>query len=98
MHSLQTVAKENQIWHQLQVLAEDMPTIQQLFANEPKRGSEFMTQACGIVMDFSKQKIDTTALQMLLTLATASRLSEHIHKLITLSNTLVCSCLDLIIQ
>ncbi len=83
MHSLQTVAKENQIWHQLQVLAEDMPTIQQLFANEPKRGSEFMTQACGIVMDFSKQKIDTTALQMLLTLATASRLSEHIHKLIT---------------
>lgn len=76
------VVEKNQIWQQLNELARTMPTIQQLFEQDKGRGKTFTAQACDIVMDFSKQRIDQNALQALLNLANTSQLSDKIQHLI----------------
>lgn len=79
---MQAVTNKTQIWQRLNDLATQMPTLQQLFAENSERGAQFTAHACDIVMDFSKQKIDDSVLQNLLELANASQLSEKIHALI----------------
>lgn len=74
--------EKSQLWQQLDELAKQMPTLQQLFVENSERGTQFTAHACDMVMDFSKQKIDTTVLETLIALAKASDLSEQIRALI----------------
>lgn len=81
------VTQKTQIWQQLAKLANTMPTLQQLFAEDTQhnnpRGAKFTAQACDIIMDFSKQKIDDMVLKHLLDLAKVSSLSKQIQDLIS---------------
>ena len=49
-----------------------------LFANDPQRGERFATEALGIYLDYSKNRITDETLRLLLDLAESSNLHERI--------------------
>src|SRR5436190_1816231 len=49
-----------------------------LFAEDPKRGERFATEALGIYLDYSKNRITDETLRLLLDLANSSNLRERI--------------------
>ncbi|MES2050075.1 MAG: glucose-6-phosphate isomerase [Pseudomonadota bacterium] len=57
------------IWCLLQQRANNMPSLKELFQTDPQRFSHFSASACGMLLDYSKQRIDTTAKLNLLALA-----------------------------
>lgn len=57
------------LWGLLQQRATHMPSLKELFRAEPQRFAHFSASACGILLDYSKQRIDTTAKLNLLALA-----------------------------
>ncbi|MEM9059490.1 MAG: glucose-6-phosphate isomerase [Pseudomonadota bacterium] len=72
-----------QAWSDLQREAERLKTVSitQLFAQDPDRFSALSREACGLLIDISKEKIDASALGGLQALAGASGLSEKIEAL-----------------
>lgn len=64
-------------------LAQSMPTIGQLFAKDSQRGQAFCASACGIYMDFSKQRLDKMVLERLFALADEFCLKAKIDDLLT---------------
>ena len=52
--------------------------LRQLFANDPKRGERFTTEAVGLYLDYSKNRITAETLSLLLRLAEESQLQEKI--------------------
>ncbi|UNU72607.1 glucose-6-phosphate isomerase [Moraxella nasovis] len=70
-------------WQALEQLAKNELDLNQLFTSNPLRGSKYAVQACDIYMDFSKQAINDTILDKLLTLADDCDLSNKINELIT---------------
>lgn len=57
------------IWCLLQQRANNMPSLKELFQTDPQRFTHFSASACGMLLDYSKQRIDTTAKLNLLALA-----------------------------
>ena len=57
------------IWCLLQQRANNMPSLKELFQTDPQRFGHFSASACGMLLDYSKQRIDTTAKLNLLALA-----------------------------
>jgi len=57
------------LWCLLQQRATNLPSLKELFRTDPQRFSHFSASACGILLDYSKQRIDTTAKLNLLALA-----------------------------
>lgn len=53
--------------------------LRELFAAHPNRGEEFSTQACGLYLDYSKNRINHQTLQLLLQLAKERHLTHHIE-------------------
>ncbi len=53
-----------------------VPSLRDLFAQNPKRFDEFSHNVCGIVFDFSKQRVTQKTLTALLDLARAQQLEE----------------------
>ncbi|MBY0574749.1 MAG: glucose-6-phosphate isomerase [Undibacterium sp.] len=57
------------LWCLLQQRANNMPNLKELFRADPQRFTHFSAQACGMLLDYSKQRMDTTAKLNLLALA-----------------------------
>ncbi|MHA6688694.1 glucose-6-phosphate isomerase [Mesorhizobium sp. A556] len=57
--------------------------LRQLFADDPQRGTRFTTEACGLYLDYSKNRITTETIALLLQLADACRLRERIEAMFT---------------
>ena len=57
--------------------------LRQLFADDPQRGERFTAEACGLYLDYSKNRITDETLQLLIQLAEACNLREHIEAMFT---------------
>ena len=57
------------MWCLLQQRANNMPSLKELFQSDPQRFTHFSASACGMLLDYSKQRMDTTAKLNLLALA-----------------------------
>lgn len=57
--------------------------LRQLFAEDPQRGERFAVEACGLYLDYSKNRITTETMQLLLQLAQECKLREHIEAMFT---------------
>ncbi|MEO8600470.1 MAG: glucose-6-phosphate isomerase, partial [bacterium] len=55
----------------------------QLFADDPQRGEHFAIEACGLYLDYSKNRVTTETMQLLLQLAKTRGLREHIEAMFT---------------
>ncbi|MBC3919396.1 glucose-6-phosphate isomerase [Undibacterium sp. CY18W] len=64
-----TSVSRTPLWCLLQQRATNMPSLKELFRADPQRFTHFSASACGIMLDYSKQRIDTTAKLNLLALA-----------------------------
>lgn len=56
-------------------------SVEELFANDPQRSTDFSAEAAGLTLDYSKQLLDRTARQALLHLATQAQLPQRIEEL-----------------
>src|SRR5271170_734297 len=52
--------------------------LRQLFAKDPKRGTNMTAEALGLFLDYSKNRVTNETLQLLIQLAEESRLKERI--------------------
>ncbi|SHH83798.1 glucose-6-phosphate isomerase [Pollutimonas bauzanensis] len=57
--------------------------LRELFADDPTRGERFAAQACGFYLDYSKNRITTETIQLLIQLASACHLRERIEAMFT---------------
>jgi glucose-6-phosphate isomerase len=57
--------------------------LRQLFAADPTRGTRFTAEACGLFLDYSKNRITDETLKLLLELAEQSGLAEHREAMFT---------------
>ena len=64
-----TSVSRTPLWCLLQQRATNLPSLKELFRADPQRFTHFSASACGILLDYSKQRIDTTAKLNLLALA-----------------------------
>lgn len=78
---MSTVTNAHSTWQTLCDQATSIATLNQLFTQEPNRGAHYRVSACDMVMDFSKQKIDTAVLTNLITLANERGLANEIQRL-----------------
>ncbi|UDL90454.1 glucose-6-phosphate isomerase [Mesorhizobium sp. PAMC28654] len=53
--------------------------LRQLFADDPERGTQFAVDACGLYLDYSKNRITTETVRLLIQLAEACKLRERIE-------------------
>jgi glucose-6-phosphate isomerase len=57
--------------------------LRQLFAADPARGTRFNAEACGLFLDYSKNRITDETLKLLLELAEQSGLAQHREAMFT---------------
>jgi glucose-6-phosphate isomerase len=57
--------------------------LRELFAADPARGTRFTAEACGLFLDYSKNRITDETLTLLLALAEQSGLAEHREAMFT---------------
>ena len=57
--------------------------LRQMFADDPARGERFNAEACGIFLDYSKNRITDETLKLLVQLAEESGLKPHIEAMFT---------------
>jgi glucose-6-phosphate isomerase len=58
-------------------------TLRELFAADPARGTRFTASACGLFLDYSKNRITDETLKLLIELAKQSGLREHAEAMFT---------------
>ena len=75
-----TPLTERPAWKALSTNQEDIKAthLRQLFAEDPERGERFSVEAAGLFLDYSKNRITSKTLQLLLQLAEESGLREKI--------------------
>lgn len=69
---------QSSTWQTLQGLSKQLPHMRQLFAEDPQRFSKFSARDCGLLLDYSKNRIDAQVMQLLLQLAENSGLPHKI--------------------
>jgi len=76
---------ERSAWKALTAHAAQMKstTLRQLFADNPARGTELNAEACGLFLDYSKNRITPETLKLLLQLAEESGLKQHTEAMFT---------------
>lgn len=72
-----TSVSRTPLWCLLQQRATNLPSLKELFRADPQRFTHFSASACGILLDYSKQRIDTTAKLNLLALARQQNVEER---------------------
>ncbi len=72
-----TSVSRTPLWCLLQQRATNMPSLKELFRADAQRFTHFSASACGILLDYSKQRIDTTAKLNLLALARQQEVESH---------------------
>ncbi|WP_299002679.1 glucose-6-phosphate isomerase [uncultured Shewanella sp.] len=70
-------------WNALKRHSETVPHMRSLFASDPKRFEKFSLSACGLFLDYSKNKITDETLSQLFSLAKESALTTKIHALLS---------------
>jgi glucose-6-phosphate isomerase len=72
-------------WKALQAHADAMrsKTIQQLFADDADRGTRLTTEACGLFLDYSKNRITDETIKLLVQLAEECGLRQRIEAMFT---------------
>ncbi len=72
-------------WHALQTHYEQVKTLhlRDLFQQTPQRAQQFSLTACGLFLDYSKNRITEETLQKLFALAEAVDLKNAIHRMYT---------------
>src|SRR5262245_27804106 len=72
--------KSTSAWRALQARAAETRavTLRALRDGDPSRGTRFALEACGLYLDFSRQRIDTDGLHLLASLADARGLRAGI--------------------
>lgn len=73
-----TKLKETASWQALANASADLPHMRELFAVNPNRFNQFSLSACGLFLDYSKNRIDEQTLNSLIELAEESNLSNKI--------------------
>lgn len=70
-------------WNSLTAHAEEWKnrTIKQCFLDDPNRAARFTVAAAGIEFDYSKNRIDNTTLELLLSIADQAQLKQSIKRL-----------------
>jgi glucose-6-phosphate isomerase len=58
-------------------------TLKQLFAEDPKRGERLHAEACGLYLDYSKNRVTDETLKLLVELAEQSGLKTHLEAMFT---------------
>src|SRR3982751_3769520 len=69
------------VWTELQAHHAEIAGrhLRDLFAEDPGRGERLTAEACGIYLDYSKNRITDVTLRLLRELAEQSELREHIE-------------------
>ena len=73
-------AVKHQAWKELGAHYKEIREVhlRQLFADDPKRGTRLTVEALGLYLDYSKNRITSETLRLLIKLASESRLRERI--------------------
>ena len=72
-----TSVSHTQLWCLLQQRATNTPSLKELFRADPQRFEHFSSSACGILLDYSKQRLDTTAKLNLFALARQQKVESR---------------------
>jgi len=80
-----TAESKNDRWAYLDeaMVASSQKTIKELFADDPARAGKFSAEAAGWFLDYSKNRVDQTAMKALVKLAEASGLKAEIERMFT---------------
>jgi glucose-6-phosphate isomerase len=72
-------------WKGLQSHAEGMRTqqLREMFKSDPERGTRFTAEACGLFLDYSKNRVTDETLKLLVELAKQSGLRQHAEAMFT---------------
>ncbi|MCC9604146.1 glucose-6-phosphate isomerase [Stieleria sp. JC731] len=72
-------------WQKLTTHHESIKTkhLRELFESDDQRGQKFSVDACGIFLDYSKNRITAETIELLLDLARQSKLAERIEAMMT---------------
>ena len=62
------------LWQALSAAAKQIPSLRTLFQTEPNRFAHFSASACGMLLDYSKQRVDANVMQNLFALAREQQL------------------------
>ena len=65
-------------WQALTGLVNTLPHMRQLFADDPQRFDKYSLKDCGLLLDYSKNRIDAQVVQQLLQLAAEAGLPQKI--------------------
>lgn len=72
-----TSVSHTPLWCLLQQRATNTPSLKELFRADPQRFEHFSASACGILLDYSKQRLDTTAKLNLFALARQQKVESR---------------------
>ena len=81
-HKVYNSARHSKYWQQLQICADSPWSLAVLFVQDDKRTQRFSAQSGALYMDYSKQCLDDTVLENLLSLANSCELSARIQALL----------------
>jgi len=72
-------------WNSLAAHAEAMKstTLRELFKDDPARGTRLNAEACGLFLDYSKNRVTDETLKLLVALAEQSSLKQHTEAMFT---------------
>jgi len=72
-------------WKSLTAHAAEMKstTLRELFKNDPARGTRLNVEACGLFLDYSKNRVTDETLKLLVALAEQSGLKQHTEAMFT---------------
>ena len=74
-----TPLRERPAWSELQAHHDEIAPrhLRQIFADDPERGERLRAEACGLYLDYSKNRVTDTTLDLLIRLAEESGLPER---------------------
>jgi glucose-6-phosphate isomerase len=73
-----TTLTQSTTWKALQTHSSQLPHMRELFAQNPQRFEQMSVAACGLFLDYSKNRVNDETLKLLFSLAKEAKLSEKI--------------------
>ena len=73
-----TTLTQSTTWKALQAHTSQLPHMRELFAQNPQRFEQMSVKACGLFLDYSKNRINNDTLELLFALAKEANLADKI--------------------
>ncbi|MEZ8187792.1 glucose-6-phosphate isomerase [Shewanella sp. 5S214] len=73
-----TTLTQSTTWKALQTHSSQLPHMRELFAQNPQRFEQMSVAACGLFLDYSKNRVNDETLKLLFSLAKEAKLSDKI--------------------